>query len=143
MALSMMKNMSLDTADPRIMRARSLQIEARSPSGVWGKSIVTRPAAARTTVVAKANVDRRGVLSMIAVTGAALMLPKEAQAINIPAQDSYGGMGKGGGNMTKSSTRASMEGYSMEGYTGTKKGSYLNPRERRELRAAARENAGK
>eukprot|EP00798_Chlamydomonas_sp_ICE-L_P002122 gene2122-18167_t len=179
MAFSMMKNSVVRKPVCELARPRrnhnyldTVTGPARFGLQAPGMRPAARPAARSTVVVKAANVDRRGVLSLLAgtgaalvmpkeaqaimigrrclgdaqgdpVAGAALVMPKEAQAIKIPAQESYGGMGKGGGSMPKSSTRASMEGYSMEGYTGTKKPSYLSASEKKELRAAARENANK
>ncbi|KAG1661306.1 hypothetical protein FOA52_008653 [Chlamydomonas sp. UWO 241] len=101
----------------------------------------------RTAVVVRASaspVDRRGLLAgFIAVGAAALAVPQAAQAMKIASQESTGGSLVGGGSMPKSSTAASAEGYTMEGFPGTKKPSYIAPGEKRELRSRARELAMK
>lgn len=112
-----------------------------SLKGVSSRSVVaTRPARASVVVRAEA-VDRRALLGAFAAA-AALVVPK-ADAITIPSQESTGGMLRGGGNTPKNGSAASMEGYSLEGYTGTKKPSYIAPGEKKALRAEARANAMK
>mmetsp|Transcript_27621 Transcript_27621/g.60446 ORF Transcript_27621/g.60446 Transcript_27621/m.60446 type:complete len:130 (+) Transcript_27621:45-434(+) len=100
---------------------------------------------ARSTVVVRASaesVDRRAVFGLAAAAlGAVLAVPQEAKAIRLPSQEFTGGLVTGGGSMTKSPTAASMEGYTLEGFPGTKKPSYLEPGKKKALRNKAREQA--
>ena len=68
---------------------------------------------------------------------AGLAVASEASAIGLPWQESTGGMGKGGGSSPKSATRATMEGYNLE---GTKKQG-ISPKARRKLMASAKKRA--
>lgn len=66
-----------------------------------------------------------------------------AFALKIASQESTGGMLSGGGSVPKSSSLASMEGYTLEGFPGTKKPSFISAGEKKELRSRARELAMK
>ncbi|KAL6747465.1 hypothetical protein V8C86DRAFT_2909057 [Haematococcus lacustris] len=93
---------------------------------------------------AEPSVDRRAVLGLVAgALGAALASPQQASAIGLPWQESTGGMLKGKGSMTKSSTAASMEGYTLENYPGTKKSSYVTPKKKAAMLAKLRSQAEK
>ena len=72
---------------------------------------------------------------------AVLLAAQPAFALKIASQESTGGMLTGGGSIPKSSTLASMEGYTLEGFPGTKKPSFISAGEKKELRARARELA--
>ncbi len=52
-------------------------------------------------------------------------------------------MGKGKGSLPKSSTLASSEGYTLEGFPGTKKPSYVEPKKKKALLAKVRAQAEK
>lgn len=97
----------------------------------------------RAQVVVRASTEsRRSILGLVAagVAAAALAVPQQANALVNPAQESYGGLGRstgGAGSSPKSPTRASMEGYTLE---GTKK-SGITPKRKRKLLAKAKEEA--
>jgi hypothetical protein len=74
------------------------------------------------------------------LAAAALTVPQQALALVNPAQESYGGLGRNtgkAGSSPKSPTRASMEGYTLE---GTKKGG-ITPKRKAKLLAKARKVA--
>lgn len=74
------------------------------------------------------------------IAASALAVPQQAVALVNPAQESYGGLGRTtgkAGSSPKSPTRASMEGYTLE---GTKKGG-ITPKRKAKLLARARKEA--
>eukprot|EP00877_Chromochloris_zofingiensis_P000083 jgi/Chrzof1/10075/Cz04g26060.t1 len=75
----------------------------------------------------------------VAAAAAALAVPQQASAFKLPSQDFTGGMTTGGGNSPKSPTRASMEGYTLE---GTRKYG-ISGKSKKKLLAKAREEATK
>lgn len=106
--------------------------------------VAVRPS--RATVVVRAQAQdsssRRSVLGFVAagIAAAALAAPQQALALVNPAQESYGGLGRktgSAGSSPKSPTRASMEGYTLE---GTKKQG-ITPKRRAKLLARARKEA--
>eukprot|EP00879_Flechtneria_rotunda_P000907 GHRR01001035.1.p2 GENE.GHRR01001035.1~~GHRR01001035.1.p2 ORF type:complete len:125 (+),score=40.23 GHRR01001035.1:160-534(+) len=105
--------------------------------------MVARPT--RQTVVVRAQIQeqsRRSVLGLVAagIAAAAMAVPQQANALVNPAQESYGGLGRNtgkAGSSPKSSTRASMEGYTLE---GTKKQG-VSIKQRKKLMARARKEA--
>lgn len=70
---------------------------------------------------------------------AALVAPPQASAIKIASQEFTGGMISGGGSVPASSTKASMESYTLE---GTKKYG-VSPKRKAKVLAKAREEAEK
>jgi len=103
-----------------------------------------RPARQAVVVRAQAqeSTSRRSLLGLIAsgVAAAALAVPQQASALVNPAQESYGGLGRqhgSAGSSPKSPTRASMEGYTLEGTV--KQG--INPKRKAKLLARARKEA--
>ncbi|GBF96306.1 hypothetical protein Rsub_09101 [Raphidocelis subcapitata] len=103
----------------------------------------TRAATARRAVVVRAQQqqNRRSLLGLIATgvaVGAAALLPAgEAAAIKIASQEFTGGLVRGGGNSTKSASKASQAGYTLE---GTKK-TGITPKRKAKLLAKTREAA--
>lgn len=79
--------------------------------------------------------------ALAGIAAAALAAPQQvAAALVNPAQQSYGGLGRAtgrAGSSPKSPTRASMEGYTLE---GTKK-SGITPKRKAKLLAKARKEA--
>jgi hypothetical protein len=74
------------------------------------------------------------------IAAAALAVPQQAVALVNPAQESYGGLGRNtgkAGSSPKSPTRASMEGYTLE---GTRKQG-ITPKRKAKLMARARKEA--
>eukprot|EP00882_Tetradesmus_deserticola_P001036 GHRQ01001122.1.p2 GENE.GHRQ01001122.1~~GHRQ01001122.1.p2 ORF type:complete len:125 (+),score=47.19 GHRQ01001122.1:133-507(+) len=100
----------------------------------------------RAAVVVRAQVQetssRRSVLGLFAagIAAAAMAAPQQASALVIPSQESYGGLGRktgGAGSSPKSPTRASMEGYTLE---GTRKGG-ISTKTKKKLMAKAKKEA--
>jgi len=105
-----------------------------------------RPARQAVVVRAEAqeSTSRRSLLGLFAagVAAAAVALPQQAQALVIPSQESYGGLGRAtgsAGSSPKSPTRASSEGYTLEGTV--KYG--ISPNKKAKLLASARKAAEK
>lgn len=74
------------------------------------------------------------------IAAAALAVPQQANALVNPAQESYGGLGRStgkAGSSPKSPTRASMEGYTLE---GTKKQG-ISLKQKKKLLAKAKKEA--
>ncbi|KAF5833588.1 hypothetical protein DUNSADRAFT_10040 [Dunaliella salina] len=118
-----------------LLQKSSLQMRAAAP-------------ARQTSVVVRADSrpavqDRRAFLGagFAGVLGSAVALAPAAEAIELPWQKSTGGMATGGGSMTKSPTAATAQGYTNEGYPGTKRPSYISPKEKRLIKQEARERA--
>ncbi|MEW5302919.1 MAG: hypothetical protein WDW38_003974 [Sanguina aurantia] len=108
-------------------------------------SIASRTAVVsrRTAVVVRAeSVDRRAFLGLGAAVLSTLLAPvMEASAMKITSQEFTGGMVKGGGSSPKSGSSASQEGYTLDGYPGTKKPSYIEPKKRGAMMAKVRAKA--
>mmetsp|Transcript_22693 Transcript_22693/g.62652 ORF Transcript_22693/g.62652 Transcript_22693/m.62652 type:complete len:129 (-) Transcript_22693:420-806(-) len=117
-----------------LLQKSSLQMRAAAP-------------ARRTSVVVRAEKpavqDRRAFMgaAFVGILGSAAAIAPAAEAIELPWQKSTGGMATGGGSMTKSATTATAQGYTNEGYPGTKRPSYISPKEKRLLKQEARERA--
>lgn len=95
----------------------------------------------RASVVVRASaeqVDRRAALSLGFAAIGSLFVAQEASARVLPWQESTGGLRIGKGSMTKSASLASSEGYSLEGYPGTKKPSFVEPKKKKALLAKRR-----
>ncbi|KAJ9521209.1 hypothetical protein QJQ45_022933 [Haematococcus lacustris] len=140
-------NHSVNPSQPTRMPAIAMQnLRAAPVRASRTSSVVVRASA-------EPSVDRRAVLGLVAgglfpddpvaALGAALASPQQASAIGLPWQESTGGMLKGKGSMTKSSTAASMEGYTLENYPGTKKSSYVTPKKKAAMLAKLRSQAEK
>ncbi|KAJ9506263.1 hypothetical protein QJQ45_014123 [Haematococcus lacustris] len=140
-------NHSVNPSQPIRMPAIAMQNLRAAPFRASRTSSVVVRASA------EPSVDRRAVLGLVAgglfpdgpvaALGAALASPQQASAIGLPWQESTGGMLKGKGSMTKSSTAASMEGYTLENYPGTKKSSYVTPKKKAAMLAKLRSQAEK
>jgi len=87
---------------------------------------------------AETSVSRRVAFGAVLGGLAALMTAEQAQAVRIPSQGFTGGMVTGGGNLPKSTTLASSEGYSLE--TGIKKPT-ISPSKKKSLLADAKKKA--
>lgn len=86
-------------------------------------------------------VDRRALLGLAAGALAVLATPQTASAFKITSQEFTGGLVKGGGNSPKSPSGASMEGYTGEGYPGTRKPSFIPADKKEKLLAKIRAQA--
>jgi len=118
-----------------------MALQARAVSS----RMAVKPSRAQTVVVRASSAQqesRRSVLGLLAagVAAAALAVPQQANALTIPSQESYGGLGRktgAAGSSPKSPTRASMEGYTLE---GTKK-SGISSKKKQKLLSKLREEA--
>lgn len=106
-------------------------------------AVCARPSRCSSVVVqaTASPIDRRALLGLAAGALAVLAGPQTASAMKITSQEFTGGLVKGGGSSPKSPSGASQEGYTLDGYPGTKKASFIPAGKKDKILAKVRAQA--